>query len=89
MDILIALITDINLFDESPKECLKHMNIINESVYYDVYVVYNNKRYRGESTELNFQNDFFRTYFYGKIPKEVREVLPEDNFKLSESGSRE
>lgn len=71
IDILVELINDINLFDESAKECLKHLNLVGESSYYEVTAICDDKRFSCESVELNFPEDPFYVYLMGTSDEEA------------------
>ena len=87
MDVLISLITDINLFNESPKDCLKHLNIVSEETYYNISMLGpNDSKVRCESRSLRFPDDEYYPYImsYGDLSKEEISKFPHNTIVLSE-----
>jgi SpoVK/Ycf46/Vps4 family AAA+-type ATPase len=63
-DILITIIKDMNLFNESAKDVIKHLNIKNEPINYSVFEVYNGIEYKCSDAYIAPMNDDFTHEFY-------------------------
>ena len=56
MDILVNVINDVNLFNESALECAKHLNIQNEPQFYKVIEVFKDLEYLVGVQKISFDN---------------------------------
>lgn len=59
MDLLIPLIDEINLFDESAEECAKHLNLQCEKRYYDIKEIWKGKEYECNSALFSLDDNTF------------------------------
>lgn len=68
MDIITAVISEVNLFNESANNCAKHLNLIEEYIKYDVKVILENPKESIDSSSIwqtrslrNFTLNFYYT----------------------------
>ena len=70
-DIITTLIREVNLFNESAEECIKHLNIVKESVHYEISVFNGKHREFPGSRYIIIPDGTFNLYYDNDIPDDT------------------
>ena len=68
IDILVNIINDMNLFNESAFDVVKHLNLQSESKYYDITEIFKNQKIKQQTLSLELPGDLKITPYRFSAP---------------------